>query len=516
MGLRLRARLLLALLSVLVPALAHGQANPSVTATASLTTSTCPGTGCVTLNVAGFGAAAIQLTGTWSGTVTFYTSSDTACVTTTTNDIATPFTRVTSGASASTATSNGLFMAGVGGVRCVRAKFTTATSGTVAAILQASIASAGGSSSGGGGGGGAVTVADGADIAEGATTDVAVGDADGSVNAHLREIAKKVDSGVAITAAALPLPTGASTSALQGVTDADDASIAVGQTVALSGGLSMVYDGSVWRRQTVGVAGTAAAQVTTVQGISSMTPLLTTATGSGNFTVVQPTGTNLHAVLDTTSTTAVTQATGTNLHAVLDANSGVDIGKLTANQSVNLSQVAGGTAINAGVTGSQAIGGCVATNTATPCNPLNLGAQAVTSENSAATTAREVQLVADKVGKLIVMPFANPENGVSGGTAAMTGTTSTSLIASPGGSLRNYLTQITCTNSHATVGTFVLVQDGSGGTTIYEGYAAAVGGGFAIAFPFPLVQPTTATALFVQNVTTGANVICFGSGFKGL
>lgn len=42
---------------------------------------------------------------------------------------------------------------------------------------------------------------------------------------------------------------------------------------------------------------------------------------TGNVTVVQPTGTNLHAVLDTTSTTACTQATGTNLHAVLDTTS---------------------------------------------------------------------------------------------------------------------------------------------------------------------------------------------------
>lgn len=40
---------------------------------------------------------------------------------------------------------------------------------------------------------------------------------------------------------------------------------------------------------------------------------------TGNVTIVQPTGTNLHAVLDTTSTTAVTQATGTNLHMVVDS-----------------------------------------------------------------------------------------------------------------------------------------------------------------------------------------------------
>lgn len=46
---------------------------------------------------------------------------------------------------------------------------------------------------------------------------------------------------------------------------------------------------------------------------------------SGSVTVVQPTGTNLHAVLDATSTTTVTQATGTNLHTVIDS------GTVTAN-----------------------------------------------------------------------------------------------------------------------------------------------------------------------------------------
>lgn len=44
-------------------------------------------------------------------------------------------------------------------------------------------------------------------------------------------------------------------------------------------------------------------------------------TGTWTVTATQATGTNLHVVLDTTSTTAVTQATGTNLHAVLDSAS---------------------------------------------------------------------------------------------------------------------------------------------------------------------------------------------------
>lgn len=89
--------------------------------------------------------------------------------------------------------------------------------------------------------------------------------------------------------------------------------------------LLLLFSGSVWAQETV-------------------TP--------GSTTVVQPTGTNLHAVLDTTSTTACTQATGTNLHAVLDTTSTtactqatgtnlhtvVDSGAITASGTVTANQ----------------------------------------------------------------------------------------------------------------------------------------------------------------------------------
>lgn len=160
--------------------------------------------------------------------------------------------------------------------------------------------------------------------------------------------------------------------------------------------------------------------------------------------------------------------------------------------------------------------GSSATNVAIADNPVNLGAQAVSSENTAVTTARQVQLVADLVGKLIVLPYANPENFVSGAiTSAMTGTTSTSLVAAPAAGLRNYLTQVTVSNAHATVGTDVIIQDGSGGTTLYTIPAAAVYGGAALTFPVPLRQPTTATAIFCANVTTGASTKVSCSGYKG-
>lgn len=172
--------------------------------------------------------------------------------------------------------------------------------------------------------------------------------------------------------------------------------------------------------------------------------------------------------------------------------------------------------VMAGQVGTWIVGGTVATNVAITANPLNLGAQAVSSENTAVTTARQVQLVADLVGKLIVLPYANPENFVSGAiTSAMTGTTSTSLIVAPASGLRNYITQITVSNAHATVGTDIVIQDGSGGTTLYTIPAAAVYGGAAITLPTPLRQPTTATAIYCANVTTGASTKVSASGYKG-
>lgn len=187
---------------------------------------------------------------------------------------------------------------------------------------------------------------------------------------------------------------------------------------------------------------------------------------------------------------------------------------LPANQSVNVSQINGHTTLEGGVNGSQSIGGTVATNVAITANPINLGAQAVSSENSAVTTARQVQLVADLVGKLIVLPYANPENFVLGVTAAIIDTTNTSVIASAGGSLRNYITSILVTNSHATVSTLVEIRDGAT-TVIWRGYALAAGGGFSITFPVPL-RGTAATAVTASCITTGSNVYVSCTGFKGL
>lgn len=159
----------------------------------------------------------------------------------------------------------------------------------------------------------------------------------------------------------------------------------------------------------------------------------------------------------------------------------------------------------------------VAHDAADSGNPLKMGGRARSSEITPVANNDRSDFLTDLAGKLLTMPYANPENFISGAiTSAMTGTTSTSLIASPGGSLRNYITQVTVSNSHATVGTDVVLQDGSGGTTLYTIPAAAVYGGAVLTFPVPLRQPTTATALFAANVTTGASVKISASGYKGV
>lgn len=135
-----------------------------------------------------------------------------------------------------------------------------------------------------------------------------------------------------------------------------------------------------------------------------------------------------------------------------------------------------------------------------------------------AGTASSTVLTTQGIASMTPLTTQLSEGGniVSGAiTTAMTGTTSTSLVAAPGASLRNYITTIIVSNSHATVGTDVIIQDGSGGTTLMTIPAAAVYGGAVITLPVPLRQPTTNTALFCANVTTGASTKVSAVGYKG-
>jgi hypothetical protein len=169
--------------------------------------------------------------------------------------------------------------------------------------------------------------------------------------------------------------------------------------------------------------------------------------------------------------------------------------------------------------GSNAIGTVTAANTAGNVahgdadsgNPVKFGARSRSTDIAAVDD--RVDLIADLSGKLIVNPYAIPENSLAGATAAITGTSDTAVIAAQGPSVRIYVTQLLVTNAHATVGTVVEIKDGS--TVIHRGFAAPGGGGFSLTFPKPL-RLTANAPLNAANLTTGANTYVSASGFKAL
>jgi hypothetical protein len=436
--------------------------------------------------LAGFG---IQITGTWAGTVQFEGSIDGVTFT------ALSATPIAGTVSVVQTTVNGLWQAAAPLVS-MQVRMSAWTSGSAVVTLNAVEAATGGAAAAGGGsGGGAASIADGADVATGSTTDPAVvGDNPGTVNSHLRGLTKITADVWDIVNHRLHVNADNAGSIGGGTQYTED----VPADANPIGNMNMAR-----RRDTLSAAEVSA----------DLDNIALNATAKGELYVKHTDAIGLaagsavigHVITDVTSTTAVTQAAAASLNAtVVGAGSAgtPSGGVVTVQGAASMTPVF--------------VGGNVATNVAVGANPVNNGAQAVSAENSAVTTGRMVQLVADLVGKLIVLPYANPENFVSGVTSGqMTATTSTTCVAAPAAGLRNYITTITVSNSHATVPTDVLIQDGNTGTTLWVVPAAAAQGGAVVTFPTPLRQPTTATAIFVQNVTTGASTKASIAGYKG-
>lgn len=273
----------------------------------------------------------------------------------------------------------------------------------------------------------------------------------------------------------------------------------------------------VWRyvraRISTGITGT-------TTGVQAFARLSTTPFTDGRLTVTQSAAASL--LTSSTVTSVVPGVTATSLGKAEDAvHASGDTGVMSlavSNVAQTVLNSADGdyTPIASDTKGNLLITGNVASGTADAGNPLKTGGRARTSDIASVANDVRVDSIYDKSGRQVTFPYALPENLISGTiTTAMTATTSTQLIAAPGAGLFNYITQITISNAHATVGTDLHLQDGSGGTAFYAIPAAAVYGGAAITFPAPLKQPTANTALFIVNVTTGASTKASASGFKG-
>jgi hypothetical protein len=101
----------------------------------------------------------------------------------------------------------------------------------------------------------------------------------------------------------------------------------------------------------------------------------------------------------------------------------------------------------------------------------------------------------------------------------MTGTTSTQVIAGVASNYM-YITQCVVSNSSTTVSTDIILQDGSGGTTLFTipapaaSVASTGGAGAVVPFPIaPLPVPTQGNGLYAANVTTGSSTKISCTGF---
>ncbi len=162
-----------------------------------------------------------------------------------------------------------------------------------------------------------------------------------------------------------------------------------------------------------------------------------------------------------------------------------------------------------------------ATNTCVPDGSfITFGAKADAKSTATDTTAITAMQVLKEISAMVQVPPPSAGTLASGAvTTAMTGTTSTSVI---GATASNYIyvTQCTVSNASLTVSTDIILQDGSGGTTLYNIPAPAAtvattgGAGAVVSFPVPLKVTTVGNALFAANVTTGSSTKIACSGFK--
>ncbi len=326
--------------------------------------------------------------------------------------------------------------------------------------------------------------------------------------------------------ASLPLPTGAATATLQ-------------STINTTLGSPFQAGGSIGNTSFI------ATQATSSNLKAQVDPLTAASWGIGTSTQNSATASNGQLALGQFNTTPTTITTGNMSPLQMDS-----AGNLLVN--IKAGAGSGGTAIvdNAaftlGTTSETPIGcynGSATTTAAhvgivscTSTGAINVqsiglsqgataagttmgavGGQAVNAEETALTNGQISRIITDLVGRQINFPFANKENLVQGTALATASTSPVSLIGVPGSSLFIYITHVSCTNSGVT-GTTVTFENGSGGSTQYENYAAANGGGFVVDFPTPIggVNNMTAnTALYFQAGSSTSSLICNAAGFKG-
>ena len=342
----------------------------------------------------------------------------------------------------------------------------------------------------------------------------------------------------AVSAAALPLPSGASTESKQDTGNTSLAAIdaKLGGTLAVSATTLPLPSGAATsaKQPALGSAGSASSDVLTVQGIASMTALkvdgsAVTQPVSGSITANA--GTNLN-------TSALALESGGNLAAIkaktdnIPASPATDRSTAAAPSSARLSDgtafydaakssqlptslVSGRLDVNIGA-GSVAAtsAGDVAHDAVDNGNPVKQGAKATTALQSITTVADadRTHLYAGVDGVLITREHSNLESMASG-TMSNTDGASTVMtgFAAAGAGVKWYITDVIMSNSSGTNIT-VDLRDGTAGS-VKATFPVPANGGVVHRFAVPVAfTANTAVAIDASAAATTLNVtLC---GFK--
>lgn len=210
------------------------------------------------------------------------------------------------------------------------------------------------------------------------------------------------------------------------------------------------------------------------------------------------------AVSTTPSTVNITQVAGATVaqgHGTAATALRVEL----PTDGTGLVNVAQATAanLNAQVQGAAASGFSVSGN------PLLSGCRAATAAPTAVTDGQAVAAFCGAEGKQIMLPYSIKELAVRGSTGATTGASQVSIIASAGGSLKNYITAIQCANIGAT--TSILTFTDAAATVLIN----PAGGGGSWTFPVPLAT-AAATAFQVTFGSASTSQYCSAQGYTGL
>lgn len=157
-------------------------------------------------------------------------------------------------------------------------------------------------------------------------------------------------------------------------------------------------------------------------------------------------------------------------------------------------------AVNAG--GAAEVQGDVAHGASVGGNPVLQGYEGRSTDGTAVTSGQVVRPMATVLGKQINLPYCIPGQawkyvGAAGGLVT---TGAITIKAAAGAGIVNYITSILLVNSHQTIGTEVVINDGAAGTAIFRTWCQFAGGGCLMKCDPPLAS-TANTLLEIKEIT---------------